>query len=231
MGSRVSATRGCAGLVQAYLRASGLVGVCVDLQHRLHGPDNRGVGLRRDHPRLLPPGLKVVVLSVVRTHSGPLVATMSKATSLSAHRVSVHRARPSGGALQATAISWASWAPSSWRYGRPVGGLRANAASRPCSTPAWRTRWTVEALVSTASAISAAVQWRAPASTAALSQRRAWSSFAAAAPPVLTRVSHCSRASGRSRTTYVTIRALLWGVTTERRTDNPALVNLARLRH
>jgi len=147
-----------AGLIQAYLRASGIVGTCVDLQHILHGTDQLGVGLRGDHPLLLLPRFELVFLRVARTHSALRVSTMSSSTSLSAHHVRVHRTRPSGGALQATAISWASWTPSSLRYGRPVGRLRDHAVSMPASTPAWRTRWTVAALVSKASAISASVQ-------------------------------------------------------------------------
>jgi hypothetical protein len=147
-----------AGLIQADLRASGIVGTCVDLQHILHGPDTLGVGLRGDPPRLLVPRFEGVLLRVARTHSARMVSTLSRSTSVSANHVRVHRTRPSGGALQATAISWASWTPSSWRYCRPVGRLRDTAASMPASTQAWRTRWTVAALVSKASAISASGQ-------------------------------------------------------------------------
>jgi hypothetical protein len=89
----------------------------------------------------------------VRTHSALIRSTRARATTLSARSWKAHRVRPAGGAPQARAISWAAWAPSSLRYCRPVGSLRANAVSRPPSTQAWRTRWTVATLGSKASAL------------------------------------------------------------------------------
>jgi hypothetical protein len=191
----------CAGLVQADLGTSGVVGPCGDCQPLLQGPDKRRVGVRGHHPWLVLPRCEGVFLRVVRPPSARLGSTMSRSTSWSAPHVRGHRTRPSGGALQAIASRCASWTPSRVRYGRPVGRVRAKAASRPCSPQGWRTRWTGAALGSTASALSASVQRRPPASTSAFRRLRAWSRVTAAARPVCTRATSCSRAAGASRTT------------------------------
>jgi hypothetical protein len=57
--------------------------------------------------------------------------------------------------------------------------------------------------------LSASVQRRALASTSAVSKLRAWSRCTAAAYPVFTRASTCSRSSGGRRTTYLTMSTLL----------------------
>src|ERR671918_477477 len=213
-----------AGLIHAHLRAPGIVGTHVDLQHIFHSTDKLGIGLRRNHPLFVLPRFEVVFLSVVRTHSALIVSTTSSATNWSANNLSVHCARPAGGALQAKAISRASWAPSSLRYCRPVGRWRDNAASQPCSTKAWRTRCTVDSLVSKAAAISASVQQRLPSRTSALRRIRAWSSLAAAARPVVMRVDNCWRSSLLSSTMYLAILVLLYGCLTIRTTDSRELV-------
>src|SRR4030095_8745658 len=89
------------GLVQAHLRAPRIVGTCVHFQHILHGTDKRGVGLRRDHPRLVLPRFARVFWSVVRTHSALIGSTMSRATALSAKSLKVHWVLPSRGELLA----------------------------------------------------------------------------------------------------------------------------------
>jgi hypothetical protein len=85
-------------------------------------------------------------------------------------------------------------------------------AARPFSTTAWRTRGTVAAMLSPASALSAAVQWRSPTPPSAWSRIRAWSRLAAAARPVFTKAHHCARASALRRTRYVPRSALRSGV-------------------
>lgn len=93
----------------------------------------------------------------------------------------VQGARPGGGASQASASSWASWAPSGWRYCRPVGFFPNSAAARPSSTNAWRTRYPVEAPQPTASVICASSQPGPPSPTSASSKMPAGGSRT---PPV-----------------------------------------------
>ena len=99
----------------------------------------------------------------------------------SARRRRVQGARPGGGAPQASASSWASWAPSGWRYCRPVGFFPNSAAARPSSTNAWRTRYPVEAPQPTASVICASSQPGPPSPTSASSKMPAGGSRT---PPV-----------------------------------------------
>lgn len=61
----------------------------------------------------------------------------------------VHRARPSGAGEQATAMSRASYFPSSVRYWRPAGFLRWRVASSPSAASRYRTRITVIREIST----------------------------------------------------------------------------------
>ena len=202
------------------LRVSRNRGAVPFRQHLLPGPAHLSVGRRGDDPWLLLPRFEVGCWRVGRPHAARMGSTRSSATSLSAKHVRVHRTRPAGGALQATASSCAAWTPSRLRYGRPVGRWRAHAASRPCSTQVERTRWTVAALVSQASAISAPGQRRPPTATSAFSRSWAWSRVTAAAGPVFPRAHSCSRASGASRTTALCLRMLRCGLLTTRRTDS-----------
>src|SRR5262249_26258594 len=140
-------------LVQADLRPLGVVGPGVDVQHVLQRRHEAGVGLGRQHPVLLQPRLDLVFFSARQTVAGSMLSTTSISTSLSANSFIVQRACPSGGGLQASAASRASWAPSSLRYSRPLGRFRCTAASGPCCTNFLRTRATVAALVSRASAM------------------------------------------------------------------------------
>src|SRR5215213_2899298 len=198
-----------AGLVQADLRSLGVAGPLVDLQHVLHLAHEVRALLGRDHPLLLAPRLEVVFLSVVRTHSGLMAPTTSSATSRSAKSFKVQRSRPSGGGLHAKATRRASCAPSSLRYCRPVGRWRCRAASRPSSTNAWRTRWTVDRPTSTASAILASGQPGPLSAWSALSRMRAWAWVVAAALPA--RNSACRRAysAADNLTTYLTSMSFL----------------------
>jgi hypothetical protein len=104
-----------AGLVQADLRPARVVGAGVDPEHVLHAPDELGVMLGRDAPALDAPGLQPVCCKACRTVSEEMRSTTSSSTSRSASSRSVQRARPSGGALHASATRWASCSPSSLR--------------------------------------------------------------------------------------------------------------------
>jgi len=138
----------------------------------------------------------------MRTHSGLIDSTTVNSTSRSASSRKVQRVRPSGGAAHASAIRWASWTPSSLRYWRPVGFFRKRAAGNPASTNAWRTRYTVEAPQSTASAIVASSQPGPSALASALSKMRAWISADAARFPVRIRSFSSVRSLAVRRTIY-----------------------------
>src|SRR5882724_237161 len=207
-----------------------VVGAWVDFQHVLHGTNKLGVGFRRNHPLLLLPWLEIVFFSVVRTHSRPIVSTTSSSTSRSASNWSVPRARPSGGVLHVKAISRASCAPSTLRYCRPVGRCRSRAAAKPSSTKACRTRWTLEMLVSTASAISRSLQSGPPSLASALSRIRARVRTEAARRPVDISAVNCVRSSAVSRTMYLAILIPPLKCS-QRRTYSRKLVNSGRLRH
>src|ERR1022692_2462461 len=105
----------------------------VHLKHVLHGGDEGGVGIRRDHPLLLEMRLENVFFSVRPIVLSLARSTMFSSTTLSSSSRSVHFARPSGGAEQAKAISLAS--PSKIRALAEVARcLRVSAASKPSST-------------------------------------------------------------------------------------------------
>lgn len=132
---------------------------------------------------LLLPRLELVFESTRRTVWYETASTISSSTSLAASRRSDQRACPIGGALQASATRWASWAPSSLRRYSRVGGRRFSAASTPCSTHCRRTRNTVGWLTSTASAMASSTQPGPPGAWSALSRIRAWVSLRAGAVP------------------------------------------------
>src|ERR1019366_8207144 len=123
----------------------------VHLKHVLHGGDEGGVGIRRDHPLLLEMRLENVFFSVRPIVLSLARSTMFSSTTLSSSSRSVHFARPRGGAEQAKAISLASFSPSKIRALAEVARcLRVSAASKPSSTNCWRVRHTVARLVSSA---------------------------------------------------------------------------------
>src|SRR6266511_2209978 len=119
-----------AGLVQADLRATRIIGPGVDPKHILHPPTELDILLRRDAPAFLQPRLEAVCCKAWRTVSYDTDSITSKATSRSASSRSVQRLRPSGGGLHASATRWASWSPSSLRRYARSGALRSTAASR-----------------------------------------------------------------------------------------------------
>src|SRR6204780_5200385 len=124
-------------------------------QNIFHGGHERGIGVGRNDPLLFqmrPENVffkvRPIVLSLARS-------TIFSSTTFSSSSSSVQRARPAGALEQASAISFASAAPSKIRFRAEAGEcLRVRAASTPSSTSCWRVRATVSTLVSSAAAIS-----------------------------------------------------------------------------
>src|SRR5262249_51872324 len=82
-----------------------------------------------DAPLLLEPGLELVFLSTRRTVSCEQASANFSSTTRSASKLRVQRCRPSGAALQASAIKRAS--PFSFKIGaRPGRGDSSRAANR-----------------------------------------------------------------------------------------------------
>jgi hypothetical protein len=52
-----------------------VIGAAIDIQNLFHGRHELGIGLRRNHPANLPPGLEFVFLSVLRTVSAEMAGT------------------------------------------------------------------------------------------------------------------------------------------------------------
>ncbi|AMV39205.1 hypothetical protein VT85_17340 [Planctomyces sp. SH-PL62] len=138
--------------------------------------------------------------------AGSIESTTSSSTSLSASNFIVQRAKPSGGGPHARADRCASWAPSSLRYWRPVGGRRSTAVASPPRVNFLRTRATVATRTSNASAIRPSGQPSPSAS--ALSMTRARVMVAAACRPVAASLSSSRRCSAVRRTTNSSFRAM-----------------------
>src|SRR6266568_3765700 len=196
-----------AGLIQAHLRATRIVGPGVDPKHVLHPPAELGIVLGRDAPAFLQPRLEAVCCKAPRTVSYDTDSTSSSSTSRSARSRSVQRLRPSGGALHASATRCASCSPSSLRRYSRSGGLRSTAASRPPAAYCWRTRATVVWWTSSAVAIARSVQPGPASPWLALSRMRAWVRARAGAIPCPIRVWSRAR-SGSGRTTTCCLRML-----------------------
>src|SRR6266536_3227697 len=196
-----------AGLVQAHLGPLGVVGLGVDRQHILHAPDELGVVLWGDAPALGQPRLEAVYLKAWRTVSYEIASTTSKATRRSPSSRNVHRLRPSGGALHASATRRASCSPSSLRRYWRSGALRDTAASSPPVAYSWRTRATVVWWTSSAAATARSVQPGPASPWLALSRIRAWVRARAGATPCPIRVWSRAR-SGSDRTTTCCLRML-----------------------
>src|SRR5215218_6772464 len=123
----------------------------------------------------------------------------SSSTKRSARRRTLQRLLPLGGSEQARAIRWASCSPSSL-LGLVALGLRwTSAASNPSQANLWRTRATVERLISRASAILVAGQEEASlgasSPSSALSRMRAWVNWRAGAWPPAIKPSSLPRSS------------------------------------
>src|SRR5262249_24250063 len=129
-----------ARLVHADHGEAGIVGQLVVLQDVLHPPDELGFGPRWDAPHLHQMGFQFVFLSVCRTVSGATRSIYPNSTNLVASNRTVHRRRPAGGWLHASAIRWASCSPSSLRCRCRDLGRRVNTAAKPCSTRVCGTR-------------------------------------------------------------------------------------------
>ena len=112
----------------------------VDFQHVFHRAHKVHQPSGGMHQHSLGEGLTSFFSCALRTVSGWMLSTISHSTSRSA---SVQRARPSGGSPQASAIRWASAAPSSFFGRRRCCSLRPKAASIPSSTQRRRTLSTV----------------------------------------------------------------------------------------
>src|SRR5919197_3872583 len=194
-----------AGLIQAHLRAVGVIGPGLDRKHILHPPAELGVMLGWDAPTLDQPPLEPVCFKACRTVSYDTDSTTSSATSRSASSRNVQRLWPSGGALHASATRRASCWPSSRRRYLRAGGLRCSAASRPAVTYCWRMRATGAGVTSHATAIAASVQPGPAWPWLAFNRMRAWVSTLAGATPRPIMV--CSRArSSSDRTTMCRVR-------------------------
>src|ERR671911_2311061 len=194
-----------AGLIQAHLRAVGVIGPGIDLQHVLHPPAELGVLLRWDAPALGQPRLELVCFKTWRTVSYDTDSTTCSSTSRSASNRNVQRLWPCGGALQVSATRWASCSPSSRRWYWRAGGLRYTAASSPAAAYFMRTRATVAGLTSSAAPMAASVQPGPASPWLAFNRIRAWVSALAEATPRPIMV--CSRARSCSdRTTTCRLR-------------------------
>ena len=102
------------GLIKTDRRSLGVVGLLIQVQDILHG--RYKLCAHRWNAPLLPlPGLQLVFLSIWRTVSGEMDGAKPNSTTFPAKRRSVQRPRPSGGVLHATAITWASCFPLSFR--------------------------------------------------------------------------------------------------------------------
>src|SRR5262249_8988017 len=110
-----------AALVHAHRWALGIVWSVIHLDHVFHHRDERPTLARRDDPLLLKPRLEFIFFNARQTVDGLIDSTTFNSTRRSASNSIVQRAWPSGAFEQVTATSWASCAPSSLRYCRPVG--------------------------------------------------------------------------------------------------------------
>ena len=87
----------------------------INLQHIFHVGYERCIGIRRDDPLLLQMRLENVFFSVRPIVLSLARSTMFSSTTASSNSCNVHRLRPLGGSEHASAISFASVAPSKMR--------------------------------------------------------------------------------------------------------------------
>src|SRR6516225_2546210 len=128
---------------------------------------------------------------------------MPSSTTLFSSNRKVHRPRPFGGSEHANAINLASFSPSKIGVTEGFEGfLRLRTASKPSSTSCWRARYTVVALVSSASTIRLSLQPSPPSETSAFNRIRAFISFCAELFPLWIMSSSRLRSSWLNRTTY-----------------------------
>jgi hypothetical protein len=180
-------------LVKTDHRTLRVIRLGVQLQHRLHSPNKVRRHLRQT-PLLLLPRLERVFFSVRRTVSSEMVATTPNSISRSASSCIVQHSRPSGGALQASAIRNASCLVSSLRWA-PGRGRSVRAACSPSSAKRLRILRTVWGLILRASAMAGSVL---PSSERR--RMRARVRVRALACPLRSRVLRSLRSSSFSRT-------------------------------
>ena len=158
-------------------------------------------------PRIFGSWRKRGMLSLARS-------TMFSSTTASSNSCNVHRLRPLGGSEQASAISFASVAPSKMRGLADAGEcLRTRTASKPSSTSCWRVRATVSMLVSRASAICLSLHPSPASETSAFNRMRALVSCRAGCLPICISALSRSRSSLLRVTTYF-FTAIRFAVTT-----------------
>src|ERR1700704_2503514 len=191
------------GLVQANERDFRIVRLRINLQHLFHGCYECAIGLRRDDPLFFAVRLKRVFL---RTRPIVLLlarSAMPSSTTWSSKSRSVQRARPSGGLEQAKAVRRACFSPSKMGVLAGVARcLRLRTASRPSSTNCWRTRVTIDMLVSRASMIWPSLQPSPCSEVSALRSILAFSSRLAGLLPLLISACKWLRSASSSLTTY-----------------------------
>jgi len=166
----------------------------IHLQHRLLSPNQVRRHLRQT-PLLLLPRLERVCFCVQRTVSSEIVATTPNSISSSASNCIVPHSRPSGGALQASAIRNASCLVSSLRWA-PGRGRSVRAACSPSSAKRLRMLRTVCGLSLRASAMAGSVLL-----SSERRRMRARVRVRALACPLRSRVLRSLRSSSFSRTT------------------------------
>src|ERR1700741_645152 len=192
------------GFVQADERHFRIVRLSVDIQHLLHGRYECAIGLRRDDPLFLAVRLKRVFLRTRPIVLSLARSTMPRYTTLSSKSRSVQRARPSGGVEQARAVRRAWLSPS--KIGSLAGVarcLRLRTASRPSSTNCWRTRVTMDMLVSSALTIWPSLQPSPCSEASALRSILAFNSRLAGLLPLLISACRWLRSASFSLTTYL----------------------------
>src|SRR5262245_5228257 len=189
------------GLIKVHLGPCRIIGLGVDLQDVFHSGD-----VLRTHcwdaPLFLQPRLEDRFFKTRRTLSYEYDAARPRATTRSASRCKVQRWRPSGAALQASAINRASAFASSLG-GVPGRGRSASAVS-PSSTKRWRVRSTVARPTARAAAMVLSCQ-----PSAALRRIRARVTLRVACVPLCSKCSSCSRSSSSSVTRYVFLGMLV----------------------
>src|SRR5215475_1252923 len=182
------------GLIKVDLGPCGIIWLGVDLQDVFHGGDELCPHLW-DAPLLLQPRLEDCFFKTRRTLSYEYDGARPRATTRSASRCKVQRWRPSGAALQASAIKRASAFASSlgWVPGRG----RSSSAPSPSSTKRWRRRSTVARPTARAAAMALSSQ-----PSAALRRIRARVTLRVACVPLCSRCSRGLRSASSNVTRY-----------------------------
>src|SRR6266699_1384418 len=191
-----------AGFVQTDQRTIRITRPRINLQHVFHRRDEAGVCFRRDHPLFFEMRLEFVFFKTRQIVLSLARSTMLSSTTLFSSSRKLQRARPFGGSEHANAISLASFSPSKIGVTEGLAGfLRLSTASTPSSTSCWRVRYTVVALVSSASTIRLSLQPSPPSEMSAFNKIRAFISFCAELFPLRIISSSCLRSSWLNRTT------------------------------